>query len=93
MALGTGQRGRGAWGPRRRGGAGGRLPRWRSAWSKGNGYGGAQPWAAALCGARRHPALAAHAEGQPSVALHLRPSTSAHGFFSTKGNTVFLLHH
>jgi hypothetical protein len=48
---------------------------------------------AALCGARRRPALVARAGGQPSMALRLRPSASTHGFFSTKGNTVFLLHH
>jgi hypothetical protein len=43
--------GRGSAAVELRGLAGGRLPRWRSAWSKGNGYGGARPWAAALRGA------------------------------------------
>jgi hypothetical protein len=77
--------GRGSAAVELRGLAGGRLPRWRSAWSKGNGYGGARPWAAALCSACHRPALAARVGGQPSAALCLWPSASTHGFFFNQG--------
>jgi hypothetical protein len=84
MALGTGQRSRGAQGPR-----------WRATTTVAVGVeqGEALAGAAALCSACHRPALAARVGGQPSAALCLWPSASTHGFFSTKGNTVFLLHH